>query len=48
MTIEAGRPRSPPQLNGTGLFVTDGGLETELTFHDGRHVAAIISAWSAN
>ena len=24
-----------PQTNGTGLFVTDGGLETELVFHDG-------------
>ncbi|MGD9622015.1 MAG: homocysteine S-methyltransferase family protein [Mycolicibacterium sp.] len=25
-----------PQLGGRGLFVTDGGLETELVFHDGR------------
>jgi len=24
-----------PQINGNGLFVTDGGLETELVFHDG-------------
>jgi S-methylmethionine-dependent homocysteine/selenocysteine methylase len=24
-----------PQLDGDGLFVTDGGLETELVFHDG-------------
>jgi len=24
-----------PQTTGTGLFVTDGGLETELVFHDG-------------
>src|SRR5438045_1557737 len=24
-----------PQLSGPGLFVTDGGLETELIFHDG-------------
>ena len=24
-----------PQTSGTGLFVTDGGLETELVFHDG-------------
>ena len=24
-----------PQTNGDGLFVTDGGLETELVFHDG-------------
>ena len=35
MTIEASRRQSLPQLNGTGLFVTDGGLETELIFHDG-------------
>jgi homocysteine S-methyltransferase len=26
---------SLPQLDGYGLFVTDGGLETELVFHDG-------------
>src|SRR4051812_19742062 len=25
-----------PQLSGDQLFVTDGGLETELVFHDGR------------
>ena len=24
-----------PQLKGNGLFVTDGGLETDLVFHDG-------------
>ena len=24
-----------PQIDGDGLFVTDGGLETELVFHDG-------------
>jgi homocysteine S-methyltransferase len=35
MTIEASRLQSLPQLSGTGLFVTDGGLETELIFHDG-------------
>ena len=35
MTIEASRRKSLPQLAGTGLFVTDGGLETELIFHDG-------------
>jgi S-methylmethionine-dependent homocysteine/selenocysteine methylase len=35
MTIEAGRRQSLPQLSGTGWFVTDGGLETELIFHDG-------------
>jgi S-methylmethionine-dependent homocysteine/selenocysteine methylase len=27
--------KSLPQLSGTGLFVTDGGLETELIFHHG-------------
>lgn len=35
MMIEASRRRSLPQLSGSGLFVTDGGLETELIFHDG-------------
>lgn len=31
------RRRDPlPQLGGDRLFVTDGGLETELVFHDGR------------
>ena len=35
MTIESSGRQSLPQLNGTGLFVTDGGLETELIFHDG-------------
>ena len=30
------RPAMPlPQTSATGLFVTDGGLETELVFHDG-------------
>ena len=29
-----------PQLIGGGLFVTDGGLETELLFHDGRDLPA--------
>lgn len=29
-----------PQLGGRGLFVTDGGLETELVFHDGRDLPA--------
>ena len=29
-----------PQLGGHGLFVTDGGLETELVFHDGRDLPA--------
>jgi S-methylmethionine-dependent homocysteine/selenocysteine methylase len=27
--------RTLPQLDGTQMFVTDGGLETELVFHDG-------------
>lgn len=35
MTVEASRRQSLPQLSGGGLFVTDGGLETELIFHDG-------------
>src|SRR6476620_11841220 len=35
MTIEASRRKSLPQLAGTGLFVTVGGLETELIFHHG-------------
>jgi S-methylmethionine-dependent homocysteine/selenocysteine methylase len=39
-TIDEPVSRSPrrqrlPQLNGDQLFVTDGGLETELVFHDG-------------
>ncbi|ULE32015.1 homocysteine S-methyltransferase family protein [Mycobacterium sp. IDR2000157661] len=34
-TAEAGRGARLPQLTGDGLFVTDGGLETELVFHDG-------------
>ena len=29
-----------PQLTGRGLFVTDGGLETELVFHDGIDLPA--------
>ena len=29
-----------PQLRGQALFVTDGGLETELVFHDGRELPA--------
>ncbi len=29
-----------PQLGGHGLFVTDGGLETELVFHDGLDLPA--------
>lgn len=29
-----------PQLRGQGVFVTDGGLETELVFHDGRELPA--------
>ncbi|MFI5510961.1 homocysteine S-methyltransferase family protein [Mycobacterium sp. NPDC051804] len=33
------RRASLPQLGG-GLFVTDGGLETELVFHDGRDLPA--------
>lgn len=33
------RRESLPQLGG-GLFVTDGGLETELVFHDGRDLPA--------
>jgi homocysteine S-methyltransferase len=33
------RPRQPlPQTLGDGLFVTDGGLETELVFHDGMEL----------
>jgi len=31
---------SLPQLAGAGLFVTDGGLETELVFHDGIDLPA--------
>ena len=37
-TIDAhssGKRQRLPQTTGTGLFVTDGGLETELVFHDG-------------
>ena len=29
-----------PQLTGNGVFVTDGGLETELVFHDGMDLPA--------
>ncbi|MBX7431569.1 homocysteine S-methyltransferase family protein [Mycobacterium sp. Y57] len=32
--------RSLPQLRGNALFVTDGGLETELVFHDGLDLPA--------
>src|SRR6476659_7888909 len=35
MTVDANKRQSLPQLSGAGLFVTDGGLETELIFHDG-------------
>src|SRR4029077_9460489 len=31
----SGRSQRLPQTTGDGLFVTDGGLETELVFHDG-------------
>ncbi|MGA5464585.1 homocysteine S-methyltransferase family protein [Mycobacterium sp. NPDC050041] len=34
-TQPSGTRQPLPQLRGTGLFVTDGGLETELVFHDG-------------
>ena len=37
-TIDAhssSKRRRLPQIDGDGLFVTDGGLETELVFHDG-------------
>lgn len=36
----ASRHADLPQLQGSGLFVTDGGLETELVFHDGRDLPA--------
>jgi S-methylmethionine-dependent homocysteine/selenocysteine methylase len=39
-TTEAGRRERLPQLTGNGLFVTDGGLETELVFHDGIDLPA--------
>lgn len=36
LDLHSARKRRPlPQLTGGGLFVTDGGLETELVFHDG-------------
>src|SRR3954447_24281540 len=31
----ASKRQQLPQTKGNGLFVTDGGLETELVFHDG-------------
>ncbi len=34
------RRQGLPQLRGHGLFVTDGGLETELVFHDGLDLPA--------
>ncbi len=39
-TTEAGRRERLPQLTGNTLFVTDGGLETELVFHDGIDLPA--------
>ena len=39
-TTEAGRRERLPQLTGNALFVTDGGLETELVFHDGIDLPA--------
>ncbi|OBI78084.1 homocysteine methyltransferase [Mycobacterium sp. E740] len=36
----AARRERLPQLGGHGLFVTDGGLETELVFHDGLDLPA--------
>ena len=39
-TAEAGRRERLPQLTGDALFVTDGGLETELVFHDGIDLPA--------
>ncbi|MGZ5394782.1 MAG: homocysteine S-methyltransferase family protein [Mycobacterium sp.] len=39
-TAEAGRRERLPQLTGNTLFVTDGGLETELVFHDGIDLPA--------
>ena len=39
-TAEAGRRERLPQLTGDVLFVTDGGLETELVFHDGIDLPA--------
>jgi S-methylmethionine-dependent homocysteine/selenocysteine methylase len=35
LTIATGGREPLPQLGGTELFVTDGGLETDLIFHDG-------------
>ena len=40
MTAALPRLRPLPQLTGHRLFVTDGGLETELVFHDGRDLPA--------
>ena len=39
-TAAAGRRGRLPQLTGNALFVTDGGLETELVFHDGIDLPA--------
>jgi S-methylmethionine-dependent homocysteine/selenocysteine methylase len=39
-TAAAGRRERLPQLTGNALFVTDGGLETELVFHDGIDLPA--------
>ena len=39
-TAEARRRERLPQLTGNTLFVTDGGLETELVFHDGIDLPA--------
>ena len=39
-TAAAGRRGRLPQLIGNALFVTDGGLETELVFHDGIDLPA--------
>ena len=39
-TTEARRRERLPQLTGNALFVTDGGLETELVFHDGIDLPA--------
>jgi homocysteine S-methyltransferase len=33
--LSSSKRKRLPQTNGDGLFVTDGGLETELVFHDG-------------
>ncbi|WP_137144546.1 homocysteine S-methyltransferase family protein [Mycolicibacterium sp. CR10] len=38
--VDESRRSQLPQLLGDGLFVTDGGLETELIFHDGLDLPA--------